>query len=72
VGLHFIVVDKAEVRSPSQIPGNLVLRRVGVRNGLTFIVVAWGAVQLGMGFVNTWYWLLVCRFLLGALEVGPD
>lgn len=53
----------------SQLPGNLVLRKFGVRNWLTFIVVAWGAVQLGMGFVSAWYWLIVCRILLGTFEV---
>jgi len=53
----------------SQLPGNLVLRKFGVRNWLTFIVVAWGAVQLGMGFVSAWYWLVVCRILLGTFEV---
>ena len=40
-----------------------------MRNWLTFIVVAWGAVQLGMAFVSAWYWLVVCRILLGAFEV---
>lgn len=55
---------------PSQLPGNLVLRKVGVRNWLTFIVVAWGAVQLGMAFVNDWRQLLLCRILLGAFEVS--
>jgi len=38
-----------------------------VRNWLTFSVVTCGAVQLGMGFVDTWYWLVVCRVLLGVL-----
>jgi len=53
-----------------QLPGNLVLRKYGARNLLTFTVVAWGAVQLGMGFVSTWAWLTVCRLLLGALEAS--
>ena len=54
----------------SQLPGNLALRKVGVRNWLTFIVVAWGAVQLGMAFINDWRELLLCRILLGAFEVS--
>ncbi|RXW14451.1 hypothetical protein EST38_g11403 [Candolleomyces aberdarensis] len=45
-----------------QLPGNLVLRRVGVRNWLTFLVVAWGAVQLGMGFSKDWIDLLITLF----------
>jgi hypothetical protein len=52
----------------SQLPGNLALRKVGVRNWLTFIVIAWGSVQLGMAFVNDWRWLFLCRFLLGTFE----
>ncbi len=53
----------------SQLPGNLILRKFGVRNWLAFITIGWGAVQLGMGFVNFWPWLVFCRFLLGAFEV---
>ncbi|RDB25088.1 hypothetical protein Hypma_007608 [Hypsizygus marmoreus] len=53
-----------------QLPGNLVLRRFGVRNWLTFSVVGWGAVQLGMGFVPAWGYLTLCRILLGALEAS--
>jgi hypothetical protein len=52
-----------------QLPGNLVLRRFGVSNFIAFIVVAWGAIELGMGFVSTWGYLTLCRILLGALEV---
>lgn len=55
---------------PSQLPGNLVLRKFGVRNWLTFSVVGWGTVQLGMGFVPTWGYLTFTRILLGAFEVG--
>ncbi|KAL0578919.1 hypothetical protein V5O48_003067 [Marasmius crinis-equi] len=53
-----------------QIPGNAMLRKVGVRIWLAFIVVAWGAVQLGMGFVEHWGLLTLCRVLLGAFEAG--
>ncbi|KAG5651624.1 hypothetical protein H0H81_008001 [Sphagnurus paluster] len=53
-----------------QLPGNLVLRKFGVRNWLTFIVVGWGAVQLAMGFVPTWGYLTLTRILLGALEAS--
>ncbi|KAG5635166.1 hypothetical protein H0H81_012178 [Sphagnurus paluster] len=52
-----------------QLPGLLVLRKFGARNWLAFIVVAWGAVQLGMGFVPSWGWLILTRVLLGVLEV---
>ncbi|KAG6850853.1 hypothetical protein H0H93_007471 [Arthromyces matolae] len=53
-----------------QLPGNLVLRKFGVRNWLTFTVVAWGAVQLGMGFVTSWHALTAARVLLGAFEAS--
>lgn len=53
----------------SQLPGNLILRRFGVRNVIGCSVVGWGAVQLGMGFVPRWGDLALCRVLLGACEV---
>ncbi|KAF4621397.1 hypothetical protein D9613_000869 [Agrocybe pediades] len=53
-----------------QLPGNLVLRYFGVRNWLTFTVVAWGAVQLAMGFVKSWGYLVLCRVLLGVFEAS--
>ncbi|KAF9047427.1 major facilitator superfamily domain-containing protein [Panaeolus papilionaceus] len=53
-----------------QLPGNMVLRRYGVRNWLSFITLAWGAVQLGMGFVHSWGWLVLCRALLGVFEAS--
>lgn len=52
-----------------ELPSNLLLRRLGARSLLAFCVVAWGAVQLGMGFVPSWGLLAFCRVLLGALEV---
>ncbi|KAF9255200.1 MFS general substrate transporter [Marasmius fiardii PR-910] len=55
---------------PLQIPGNAMLRMVGVRNWVTFIVLGWGAVQLGMAFVKHWGLLTLCRTLLGAFEAG--
>ncbi|KAF8229045.1 MFS general substrate transporter [Tricholoma matsutake] len=53
-----------------QLPSNLFLRHLGVRNWLAFCVIAWGGVQLAMGFVPTWTLLAVCRVLLGAFEAG--
>jgi hypothetical protein len=43
---------------------------VGVRNWLTFLVVAWGSVQLGMGFSKNWIDLLITRIWLGVFEVS--
>jgi len=53
-----------------ELPSNLVLRKIGPRYWLSFIVVSWGAVQLGMGFVPSWQSLAVCRVLLGVGEAG--
>ncbi|KAJ7502985.1 major facilitator superfamily domain-containing protein [Mycena galericulata] len=53
-----------------QIPGNMVIRKFGARNYLTFCAVGWGAVQLGMGFVKTWGYLTLCRVLLGMFEAS--
>ncbi|KAF9560253.1 MFS general substrate transporter [Agrocybe pediades] len=53
-----------------QIPSNIVLRLLGARLWLTICVVGWGAAQLGMGFVPTWGYLVLCRILLGIFEAG--
>ncbi|KAF8963680.1 major facilitator superfamily domain-containing protein [Flammula alnicola] len=53
-----------------QLPGNLALRYFGVRNWLSFIVVAWGSIQLAMGFVHSWGYLVLCRVLLGVFEAS--
>ena len=52
-----------------QLPSNIVLRKVGVINWLTFCVATWGVVQLSMGFIKSWGTLALCRTLLGILEV---
>ncbi|KAL1745038.1 major facilitator superfamily domain-containing protein, partial [Schizophyllum fasciatum] len=53
-----------------QLPSNLLARKVGARRWLTGCVVAWGIVQLAMGFVPNWASLAVLRALLGAFEAG--
>ncbi|KAJ7287183.1 major facilitator superfamily domain-containing protein, partial [Mycena rebaudengoi] len=60
VGIYFV----------PQLPSNLVLRKVGPRKLLTFCVIAWGSVELAMGFVPNWQWLSFLRALLGVLEAG--
>ena len=52
-----------------ELPSNLVIRRIGAANWLTFIIVCWGAVTIGMGFVPSWQLLALCRALLGCFEV---
>ncbi|KAJ7209757.1 major facilitator superfamily domain-containing protein [Mycena pura] len=53
-----------------QLPSNLLLRKMGPRKLLSFCVIAWGAVQLAMGFVPNWQLLAFLRALLGTLEAG--
>lgn len=53
-----------------EIPSNAVLHRLGAANCLSFYAVAWGFVTLGMGFLQSWEGLAVCRVLLGLFEAG--
>ncbi|KAJ3565558.1 hypothetical protein NP233_g7557 [Leucocoprinus birnbaumii] len=51
-----------------QLPGNLLIPKCGIRNWVSFCVIAWGAVAFGMGFVNNWQQLTITRVFLGAFE----
>lgn len=51
-----------------QLPGNLLVPKLGIRNWISFCVIAWGAIAFGMGFVNTWQQLTITRVFLGVFE----
>ncbi|ORY16928.1 retrograde regulation protein 2 [Clohesyomyces aquaticus] len=53
-----------------QIPSNVIIRRLGARYWLGFLITSWGACVLGMGFVHSWEVLTVLRALLGLFEAG--
>lgn len=53
-----------------QPPATVIVRYLGPRVFLSFIVVAWGAVMVGMGFVHTFETMAAMRVLLGILEAG--
>ncbi|KIW06442.1 uncharacterized protein PV09_02886 [Verruconis gallopava] len=53
-----------------ELPSNYVIRRIGARWWLGFLIVAWGACVLGMGFISTWQALTVLRAFLGVFEAG--
>lgn len=69
-----------------ELPSNFVIRRIGARWWLSFLIVSWGACVLGMrdrlvisfvlltgvgmGFVEHWSILAVLRALLGIFEAG--
>ncbi|KAN0065599.1 hypothetical protein ACQY0O_000722 [Thecaphora frezii] len=53
-----------------EMPSNLLLRKIGPARQLSAIVLLWGAVMVGQGFVQDWKQLSVTRFLTGLLEAG--
>ncbi|KAJ8522150.1 hypothetical protein ONZ45_g1203 [Pleurotus djamor] len=53
-----------------ELPSNVIVRHVGAALWIGTITVLWGSVMLGMGFVTTWWELVICRALLGLLEAG--
>ncbi|MBF6029730.1 MFS transporter [Pseudomonas sp. P115] len=53
-----------------EVPSNLLLERFGARRWFARILVTWGAITVGMAFVQGSYSFYVMRFLLGAAEAG--
>ncbi|RDA94934.1 hypothetical protein CP533_0093 [Ophiocordyceps camponoti-saundersi (nom. inval.)] len=53
-----------------QPPSTLLVRRLGPRLHLSALVLLWGAVMTGMGFVSSFQQLVGLRVLLGAFESG--
>ncbi|KAF2473587.1 retrograde regulation protein 2 [Lindgomyces ingoldianus] len=53
-----------------ELPSNFIIRRLGARYWLGFLITSWGACVLGMGFVRSWQVLTVLRALLGTFEAG--
>ena len=55
-----------------ELPSNMVIRRLGAQFWLSFLIISWGLCVLGMGFVQSWTTLTVCRALLGVFEAGRE
>ena len=53
-----------------QPPATVLTRKIGPRNFLAGLCMAWGAVMIGMGFTNDWHALAACRVILGLFEAG--
>ncbi|KAL8960469.1 MAG: hypothetical protein Q9183_005460, partial [Haloplaca sp. 2 TL-2023] len=53
-----------------QLPSTYLTRKLGPRKFLAAIVLLWGAIMIGFGFVNKWTDLLGLRVILGMLEAG--
>ncbi|KAJ5352576.1 hypothetical protein N7452_001550 [Penicillium brevicompactum] len=53
-----------------EVPCNLIMKKLAPSTWLSGIMVAWGCVTIGQGFVQSWSALMACRFLLGIFEAG--
>jgi MFS family permease len=53
-----------------EIPSNLMLERFGARRWFARIMITWGAITIGMAFIQGPHSFYVMRFLLGAAEAG--
>src|SRR5690242_101478 len=54
----------------SEIPSNLVLKKLRPSRWIAFITVSWGIVATLTGIVQSYGGLIACRLLLGAVEGG--
>jgi ACS family tartrate transporter-like MFS transporter len=53
-----------------EIPGAILVERWSARRWIARILITWGIVTIGMGFVHTSGQFYLVRFLLGAAEAG--
>jgi MFS family permease len=53
-----------------QVPGNIILSKLGARRWLATIMVVWGLISASMMFVHTAFYFYVLRFSLGLAEAG--
>lgn len=53
-----------------ELPTTLLLRPLRPKYLLNGLAVCWGTVMLGMGFINDWRYIVVCRMLIGVFEAG--
>jgi MFS family permease len=54
----------------SEVPSNIILKRVGPRFYIPALVLGFGAVSVGTAFVQTYEQLVGARVLLGVFEGG--
>ncbi|KIW98243.1 uncharacterized protein Z519_01827 [Cladophialophora bantiana CBS 173.52] len=53
-----------------EIPSNILIKKLGAANWMSFLAVCWGVVCIGIGYSKNWQTLAVCRVILGLLEAG--
>jgi len=54
----------------SELPSNLVLKKLTPSRWIAFITTAWGIIASLTGIVQSYGGLIACRLLLGAVEGG--
>lgn len=54
----------------SELPSNMMLRKLGAKFWLPFLVFCWGIITICLGFVQNFAGLVVVRMLLGLFEGG--
>jgi MFS family permease len=54
----------------SEVPSNLVIKKVSPRIWLGMLTTIWGVIGMAMGFVQNYTGLLIVRAFLGAAEGG--
>jgi ACS family pantothenate transporter-like MFS transporter len=52
----------------SQIPNNIILRKVSPRIFFSGAMIVWGIFTLGMAFVKNWHQIMALRFCEGLIE----
>lgn len=53
-----------------EVPSNIVLKLMRPSRWICIMMIGWGAVMTGQGFVKNYHQLLVTRILLGVTEAG--
>src|ERR1700704_7131338 len=53
-----------------EIPGSLIVEHWSARKWIARIMVTWGLLAIGMGFIKTPMQFYIVRFFLGAAEAG--
>ena len=53
-----------------EVPGNLLLVKIGARRTISRIMVVWGLISASMAFIHAPWMFYALRFLLGAFEAG--
>ncbi|KAJ5937114.1 Major facilitator superfamily domain general substrate transporter [Penicillium verhagenii] len=54
----------------SELPSNFIIRRIGTRYYLSFLIVSWGTISMCHGFVAQYSELVGLRLILGLFEGG--